>query len=105
MQLINTTLRKSMLGGPNKSESRNSPRTPIKMKVSLVMSEAGEMLAVTRDISDGGIFVLLDAEKVPDVGEEVSVQVQGLPTGMEAPWVTMRVVRIESEGIGLMIKD
>jgi len=67
------------------------------------MSEAGEMLAVTRDISDGGIFVFLDAEKVPDVGEEVSVQVQGLPAGMEAPWVKMRVVRIESEGFGLMI--
>jgi len=94
-----------MLGGSKKNESRNSPRTPIKMKVSLVMSEEGEKLAVTRDISDGGIFVLLDAEKVPDVGEEVSVQVQGLPVGMEAPWVKMRVVRIESEGVGLMILD
>jgi len=94
-----------MLGGANKNESRNSPRTSMKMKVSLVMSEAGEMLAITRDISDGGIFVLLDAEKVPDIGEEVSVQVQGLPTGMDAPWVKMRVVRIESEGFGLMILD
>ena len=94
-----------MFGGPNKSEARNSPRTPIKMKVNLVMSEAGEMLAVTRDISDSGIFVLLDAEKVPDVGQQVRVQVQGLPNGIEAPWVEMRVVRIESEGIGLMIVD
>ncbi len=91
-----------MLGGTNKSESRNSPRTPMKMKVSMVMSEVGEVLAFTRDISDSGIFVLLDTDKVPEVGQEVSVQVQGLP-GMDAPWVKMRVVRIESEGVGLMI--
>lgn len=91
-----------MLGGPNKSESRNSPRTPMKMKVSMVMSEVGEVLAFTRDISDSGIFVLLDIDKVPEVGQEVSVQVQGLP-GMDAPWVKMRVVRIESDGVGLMI--
>jgi PilZ domain len=92
-----------MLGGPKNNEARNSPRTPIKMKVSLVMSEVGEVLAITRDISDGGIFVLLDTEKVPEVGEEVSVQVQGLPDAMDAPWVKMRVVRTEAKGIGLMI--
>jgi len=92
-----------MLGGSKKNETRDSPRTPIKMKVSLVMSEAGELLAVTRDISEGGIFVLLDVDNVPGVDEEVSVQIQGLPDGMDAPWVKMRVVRIESEGIGLMI--
>jgi len=92
-----------MLGGPKNNEARRSPRTPIKMKVSLVMSEVGEVLAITRDISDGGIFVLLDTEKVLEVGEEVSVQVQGLPDGMDAPWVKMRVVRTETEGIGLMI--
>lgn len=94
-----------MLGGPDKGESRRSPRTPIKMKVSLVISEAGEMLAVTRDISDTGIFALIDSDTQPAVGETVRVQVQGLPNGMQAPWVEMTVVRIESEGIGLMIVD
>lgn len=92
-----------MLGGPRKNEARGSPRTPIKMKVSLVMSEAGEMLAITRDISDSGIFVLLDADEMPAIGQEVSVQIQGLPNGMEAPWVKMRIVRSEPEGVGLMI--
>lgn len=92
-----------MLGGPKNNEARNSPRTPIKMKVSLVMSELGEVLAITRDISDSGIFVLLDSQKVPEVGQEVSVQIQGLPDGMDAPWLKMHVVRTEAEGIGLMI--
>jgi len=67
------------------------------------MSEEGEILALTRDISDGGLFVLVDAGKIPDIGEEVRVQVQGLPNGMEAPWITMKVVRIEAEGLGLVI--
>jgi len=92
-----------MQGGSRKSEARGFPRIPMRLKVSLTMSEDGDLLAVTRDISDGGLFVLLDSEKVPDIGENVNVQVQGLPNGMEAPWVTMKVIRIETDGIGLMI--
>jgi len=91
-----------MQGGPHESEERKTSRTAVRLKVCLTMSEEGEMLAVTRDISDGGLFVLLDAEKIPGVGGEVDVQVQGLPNGMEAPWVKMQVVRIETDGIGLM---
>lgn len=89
--------------GSMQNEARQHPRTPIRLKVCLQMSEFGEIFAVTRDISDGGLFVLVDAERVPDIGDEVSVQVQGLPNGMEAPWVRMEVVRADREGIGLMI--
>ena len=92
-----------MQGGSSKSEARGFPRIPMRLKVCLMMSEDGEMLAVTRDISDGGLFVLVDSEIMPDIGESVNVQVQGLPNGMEAPWVIMQVVRIETDGIGLMI--
>ena len=90
-------------GSPKKAEGRGSPRTPMKMKVHLVTSASGEVLAFTRDISDTGIFVLMDVDKVPEIGEEVSVQVQGLPAGGEAPWVKMRVIRTETDGAGLMI--
>lgn len=92
-----------MLGGSQENDSRQYPRTPIRLKVCLQMSERGEIFAVTRDISDGGLFILIDAEQMPPIGQEVRVQVQGLPNGMEAPWVKMRVVRTDSDGIGLMI--
>lgn len=94
-----------MLGGHRQSEDRKFPRTPVKLKVCLIISEAGEILAVTRDISDGGLFILLDVEKIPDIGKAVNVQVQGLPNGMEAPWVKMQVVRTETDGIGLRMVD
>lgn len=92
-----------MQGGSKKNEARSHSRIPMRLKVSLIMSEDGEMLAVTRDISDGGLFVLLDSEKMPEIGKSVNVQVQGLPNSMEAPWVAMEIVRIETDGIGLMI--
>jgi len=57
-----------MQGGPHESEERKTSRTAVRLKVCLTMSREGEMLAVTRDISDGGLFVLLDAEKIPGVG-------------------------------------
>ena len=94
-----------MLGKPGENEARKFPRTPVRLKVCLVISEQGQVFSVTRDISDGGLFVQLDADKVPDIGHEVNVQVQGLPNGMEAPWINMRVVRTDAEGIGLMIVD
>ena len=68
-----------------------------------MMTEDTEILAVTRDISDGGLFILVDSEKMPDFGESANVQVQDLPHGKEARWVTMQVVRIEADGIGLMM--
>ena len=37
------------------------------------------------------------------MGASVNVQRQDLPNSMEAPWLTMQVVRIETDGIGLMI--
>lgn len=92
-----------MLGGSRESDARQYPRTPIRFKVCLQMSERGEIFAVTRDISDGGLFILIDAEQMPPIGQEVNVQVQGLPNGMEAPWIKMKVVRTDSDGVGLMI--
>ena len=92
-----------MSGGSSKNETRKYPRTPVKLNICLQLSATGEIFAVTRDMSDGGLFVKLDVDKVPDVGQEVNVQVQGLPHGMEAPWVKMRVVRTDADGMGLMI--
>lgn len=59
----------------------------------------GEKVFEMRDLSDGGIFVIVDNEVFPEVGSQVEVQVQGLP--IVAPVRTMRVVRQSSEGFGL----
>ncbi len=84
---------------------RKHPRVAVPLKVSLVFSEEGQLFAVTRDISDGGIFLLLDQESMPEIGDFVKVQVQGMGGGESAPWVRMEVVRAEPDGVGLMIID
>jgi len=81
------------------SDKREHLRTPITCSIKIVHPELGEMLVKTRDLSDGGVFVLLDPEQAPPIGSHVTGQVQGLAEN--APIVAMEVVRAESEGIGL----
>jgi len=72
----------------------------LKVKLKLDHPLHGEMLVMTRDISDCGVYVLMDqAQQLLKVGEEMQGQVQGLP--MEAPILRMRVIRVEALGVGL----
>lgn len=80
------------------SERRRYHRTPVSLKVRL-KTEDGTQLVNTRDISDGGIYLLMDEEELPPVGTKVKVQAQGM--AVEAPVVEMEVVRTCSDGIGL----
>ncbi len=82
------------------TNQRGNPRTPLKVKLKLEHPLHGEMLVMTRDISDCGVYVLMDqAQQLLKVGEEMQGQVQGLP--MEAPILRMRVIRVEALGVGL----
>ena len=56
-------------------------------------------MVMTRDISDSGVYVLLEQSGLLAVGDQVRGQVQGLP--MEAPILLMEVVRVEPLGVGL----
>jgi hypothetical protein len=86
------------------SNQRKSPRTAMKVRIRIDHPQHGELLVNTRDISDSGVFVLMDGSHPLQVGERVAGQVQGLP--MEAPIVQMEVVRLESMGVGLrFIRD
>lgn len=80
--------------------NRKYPRTRLRAEVKLVHPEVGEQLSHTRDISEGGAFVLNEGIAVPRLGDIVEVQVQGLP-GEAAPVVPMRVIRIDKDGIAL----
>ncbi len=85
--------------------SRRFIRTRLRAAVTLRHPELGDVAAYTRDISDGGAYVLSGAgQPLPKLGDVVEVQVQGLPGG-EAPVVRMRVVRIDPNGIGLQFID
>ena len=78
---------------------RRCPRTRLRAEVKLNHPEIGEITSHTRDISDTGAFVLANGDKI-SLGDVVEVQVQGLPGG-DAPLVRMRIVRLDSDGMGL----
>lgn len=83
----------------NGSNQRIHQRTPLRCKFKIWSDSLGEMIVTTRDISDGGIFVILDASVNLPVGTHCKGQVQGMMA--DAPIVQMEVVRLESAGVGL----
>ena len=73
-------------------------------KVRVTHEELGEVVFSTRDISDGGVFIVVDTEPFePSIGDSVQVQVQGLP--VPAPVLDMVVVRKTNDGFGLQFAD
>ncbi|QKE65136.1 PilZ domain-containing protein [Aquipseudomonas campi] len=82
---------------------REHNRTPLKVQLRIDHPVHGQMLVTTRDISESGVFVVIDdAQRLLQIGELVSGQVQGLP--MEAPVVQMEVVRFEPSGVALIFQ-
>lgn len=79
-------------------------RTRLTMVVKLTHPEMGEYLLNTGDISDGGAYVYEKDRPLPEIGEIVDIQVQGLPDGV-APVVKMRVRRKDKTGIGMSYLD
>lgn len=77
---------------------RRHVRTPLVCRIKVTHNNE-ELLVKTRDISDGGVFVVLEPEQVPPIGTMVTGQVQGLMD--DAPVLEMEVVRIEPSGVGL----
>lgn len=81
------------------SDKRKYPRTPMKCQVKVIHPDIGEKIINTRDISDGGIFLITDVVDMPPIGSIVQGQVQGL--GGEGPILKLEIVRTESTGLGL----
>lgn len=80
-------------------DQRQHVRTPLSCQIRIRHETIGELMVKTRDISDGGVFVILDPQQVPAIGTVVTGQVQGLMG--DAPELKMEVVRVEPTGVGL----
>lgn len=84
---------------PTDQDQRIDHRTPMKVQVKVRHSSIGEVIVQTRDISDGGIFLLTENIDVPPIGTIVEGQVQGME--IEGPILKLEIVRMEPSGIGL----
>ncbi|TQV76072.1 PilZ domain-containing protein [Exilibacterium tricleocarpae] len=81
------------------SDQRRCPRTPLKCRIKITHVSIGEIEVNTRNISDGGVFIVTGDIEMPPVGTVVVGQVQGMPE--PAPLLDMEIVRVEPEGVGL----
>jgi hypothetical protein len=81
------------------ANKRQHLRTRVTVKFKLFHPALGERTVTTRDVSDGGVFLILDDPGVLPVGAKITGQVQGLME--DAPMVDMEVVRFEAAGLGL----
>ncbi len=83
-------------------EKRQHLRTAFGAEVTLTHPALGERRVAMRDMSDGGIFILIGDQSGLEMGDVVQVQAVDLE---DAPLLSARVVRIESSGVGLMFID
>ncbi|MES2819305.1 MAG: PilZ domain-containing protein [Pseudomonadota bacterium] len=86
------------------TQQREHPRTPMKCRIKIGHESFGELIAMTRDLSNGGVYVShpqLAAESLCalPVGTLITGQVQDLP--IEAPVLKMEIMRVDAEGVGL----
>jgi len=86
------------------NEQREHPRTPIKMVVQVTFDQGHGLQVETWDVSDGGIGIQLPETSVANrffLGMSVQAKVIGLP--VEGPELTLTVVSITDQRIGLKI--
>lgn len=88
----------------SETKDRKFNRTRLRAEVKLSHPKVGEQRSHTRDISEGGAFILGEGIVLPEIGDVVEVQVQGLP-GEAAPVVKMKVMRIDKDGVALQFLD
>lgn len=80
-------------------ERRCSPRVPFIALLKITHRDFGEKLVKTRNISDGGLYILIEPTEMPAIGEFVSGQVQDMPE--DPPTMQLEIVRMEGDGVGL----
>ena len=79
-------------------ERREHQRIPLRVNIKIAHPEIGEKIVGTKNFSEGGLFVIIKPTELPALGSIVKGQVQGLE---DAPVVDMKIVRFESDGVGL----
>ncbi|AOE82565.1 PilZ domain-containing protein [Pseudomonas sp. TCU-HL1] len=85
------------------ANQRQFPRTPMKCRIKISHPSFGELIAQTRDLSDGGVYIRHPELVALPVGSTIRGQVQDLP--IEAPILQMEVMRVDAEGAGFRFLD
>ena len=89
--------------GRQKDRRTKAARSAVEARVNISHSHFGTLYALTRDISDTGMFVLLN--EIPHLPKGAHVRVQ-LPESANPDIIfNMRVARTTRDGVGLVFVD
>ncbi|MFV2061134.1 MAG: PilZ domain-containing protein [Gammaproteobacteria bacterium] len=80
---------------------RQHLRFELPVDVKLTTRDGNEIVLKSHDISDSGIFLMGTKDELPNVGEEVVIQLASLVAGDEPREINGLVVRYNSDGIGI----
>ncbi len=84
-------------------EKRRHERLPLCARIRISHESFGTRIVKTRDISHGGVFLLVDDIAALTAGMVIEGQIQD--EYMERPVVKMEVIRLEPTGVGLRFID
>lgn len=79
---------------------RKHVRTNLACQIKVTHPELPDILATTEDLSDAGVFIKHETLTQLKVGDVICGQVQGLGDDLQAPVLTMEIVRVTSRGVG-----
>jgi len=85
------------------AENRKHLRIGLIVEIELTLPDKGLVNVRTRNISDGGLYLILDEiEELPPIDTEVTVRLKNqLGDGEAPPTNRAKVVRHEGDGVGL----
>jgi hypothetical protein len=86
-------------------DRRKHERQLVRLQAEITEPRIGKVTVFTQDISEGGAFVVLPAERCPPVGSAVNIRLPGERWGCETATFTARVVRVSPNGMGLQFFD
>ena len=88
------------------SENRKHLRIGLIVDIELTLPGKDTINVRTRNISDGGLYLILDDIDLPPINTEVKVRLKNqLGDGEDAPINHAVVVRHEPDGIGLVFLE
>jgi len=86
--------------------NRQHLRIGLVVDIELTLPDNEVMQVQTKNISDGGLYLVIDTRGIPPIGTEVQVRIKNqLGDGEEAPINRALVVRHEVDGVGLKFLD
>lgn len=80
---------------------RKHKRTPFRCKIKVWHEDVGEVVVETRNVSDGGVYLLMDSRVIETLSVGTVVKGQVIDLAESGPVVTMEVVRTDLNGVGL----